>query len=119
MKLLYPSFMNDEFGLLSTAEFYLSNSGVAVVWEHIMSVMVPILPEIYSLLNLKIAGILNLVGLSLLLISLGRLHAKMCFSAGSAKFFSLDVVGAQRNESYLALSMVMGFSCITDLAMAL
>jgi hypothetical protein len=42
-------------------------------------------------LNLKIAGILNLVNLSLLLISLGRLHAKMCFSAGSAKFFSLDV----------------------------
>jgi hypothetical protein len=42
----------------------LSNSGVAVVWEHIMSVMVPILPKIYSLLNLKIAGILNLVGLS-------------------------------------------------------
>jgi hypothetical protein len=44
---------------------------------------------------------------------------KMCFSAGSAKKSSLDVAGARHNESCLALSMVMGFSCITDLAMAL
>jgi hypothetical protein len=49
MKLLYPSLMNDEFGLLSTAEFYLSNSGVAVVWKFVISVMVPMLLKIHAL----------------------------------------------------------------------
>ena len=43
----------------------------------------------FSLLNLKITGILNLVGLSLLLISLGRLHAKdVFFGSFSEKIFT-------------------------------